>query len=45
MNLFQMIALSPATGDNSPQKNIVVYCILGVAVVAAVVLGLLGKKK
>lgn len=44
MNLLTI--LSPATGDNSPQRNIIVYCILGVAAVAALVLGLWkGKKK
>ena len=46
MNLFSLIALSPATGDTSPQKNIIVYVILGVAAVAALVLGFWkGKKK
>lgn len=46
MNLLNLLALSPATGDDSPQKNIVVFIILGVAVVAALVLGLWkGKDK
>ena len=46
MNLLTLLTLSPATGDISPQKNIIVYCILGVAAVAALVLGLWkGKKK
>ena len=40
MNLLNLLALSPATGDDSPQKNIIVYIILGVAAVAAGVLGL-----
>ena len=44
MNLLAI--LSPATGDNSPQRNILVYCIRGAAGVAALVLGLWkGKKK
>ena len=45
MNILHLLALSPATGDTSPQKNIIVYCILGVAVVAALALGLMGKGK
>ena len=45
MNILHLLVLSPATGDNSPQKNIIVYCILGVAVVAALVLGLWKRKK
>lgn len=40
MNLLHLLALSPMTGDDSPQRNIIVYVILGVAAVAAVVLGL-----
>ena len=45
MNLLHLLALSPATGDNSPQRNIVVFIILGVAAVSAVVLGLWKGKK
>lgn len=46
MNLLHLLALSPATGDDSPQKNAIVLVILGVAFVAAIVLGLFsGKKK
>lgn len=46
MNLLHLLALSPMTGDDSPQRNIIVYVILGVAAVAAVVLGLWkGKDK
>ena len=45
MNLLNLIALSPMTGDTSPQKNIIVYVILGIAVVATVVLGFFGKGK
>lgn len=45
MNLFHLLALSPPTGDDSPQKNIIVYIILGLAVVAALVLGLWKGKK
>ena len=45
MNLLNLIALPPMTGDTSPQKNIIVYVILGIAVVAAVVLGFFGKGK
>lgn len=38
--------LSPATGDDSPQKNIIVFIILGAAAISAIVLGLWkGKKK
>lgn len=43
MNLLTI--LSPVTGDDSPQKNIIVFVILGVAVVAAAVLGFMGKGK
>lgn len=43
---MNLLTLSPATGDNSPQRNMVVFIILGVAVIAALVLGLWkGKKK
>lgn len=45
MNLLDLIALSPMTGDDSPERNVIVYVILGVAVVAAVVLGFFGKNK
>ena len=46
MNIQQLLALSPATGDDSPQKNAIVLVILGVAFVAAIVLGFFsGKKK
>ncbi|MBR3778894.1 MAG: hypothetical protein IKL13_04130 [Clostridia bacterium] len=45
MNLLDLIALSPMTGDDSPQKNIIVYIILGVALAAALVLGFFGKGK
>ncbi len=45
MNLLNLLTLSPATGDTSPQRNIIVYIILGVAVVAALVLGLWKGKK
>ena len=45
MNLLSLIALSPVTGDDSPQKNIIVYVILGVAAVAALVLGFWKGKK
>lgn len=41
----QLTILSPATGDNSPQRNIIVYCILGASVVAVLVLGLWKGKK
>lgn len=40
MLLSTLLALSPVTGDNSPQRNIIVYLILGVAAAAAVILGL-----
>ena len=43
MNLLTI--LSPMTGDTSPQRNIVVFIILGVAAVAAVVLGLRNKNQ
>ena len=43
MNLLTI--LSPATGDDSPQRNIIVFIILGVAVAAALVLGLWKGKK
>lgn len=39
MNILQFLTLSPTTGDNSPQTNVIVYCILGAAAVAAIVLG------
>ena len=45
MNLLNLLANSPATGDNSPQRNIVVYIILGVAAVSAIVLGMWKGKK
>ncbi|MBO5797272.1 MAG: hypothetical protein J6R77_02875 [Clostridia bacterium] len=46
MNLLPLLALSPATGDDSPQKNTIVLVILGVAFLAAIVLGVFsGKKK
>ena len=45
MTLFQLLSLTPATGDESPQKNIVVFIILGVAAVSALVLGLWKGKK
>ena len=45
MNILHLLALSPVTGDDSPQKNIIVFVILGVAVVAAAVLGFMGKGK
>ena len=45
MNLLNFLAISPATGDNSPQRNIVVYIILGVAAVSAIVLGMWKGKK
>ena len=45
MNLLNLLAISPATGDNSPQRNIVVYIILGVAAVSAIVLGMWKGKK
>ena len=45
MNLLHLLALSPATGDDSPQKNAVVFIILGVALAAALVLGLWKGKK
>ena len=44
MHLLNLLTLSPMTGDNSPQRNIVVYIILGVAAVAAILLGLRNKK-
>lgn len=40
MNLLPLLALSPMTGDDSPQRNVIVFIILGVAVAAALVLGL-----
>ncbi|MBR2319778.1 MAG: hypothetical protein IKA50_03210 [Clostridia bacterium] len=46
MNLLHLLALSPATGDDSPQKNIIVFIILGAAAISAIMLGLWkGKKK
>ena len=45
MTLFQLLSLTPATGDEAPQKNIVVFIILGVAAVSALVLGLWKGKK
>ena len=45
MNLLHLLAMAPATGDDSPQKNIIVYAILGAAVVSALVLGLWKGKK
>ena len=45
MQLLNMLALSPITGDNSPTVNIFVYAILGVALVSAIVLGLWKGKK
>ena len=45
MQLLNMLALSPVTGDNSPTVNVFVYIILGVALVSAVVLGLWKGKK
>ena len=45
MQLLNMLALSPMTGDNSPTVNIFVYAILGVALVSAIVLGLWKGKK
>ena len=45
MNLLNLLALSPATGDDSPQKNVVVFIILGVALAAALVLGLWKGRK
>ena len=45
MNLLQMIALSPATGDNSTITNIFVYIVLGIALISALVLGLWKGKK
>ncbi len=45
MNLLHLLALSPVTGDDSPQRNIVVFIILGVALAAALVLGLWKGKK
>ena len=44
MTLFYLLATSPATGDQSPQKNTVVFLILGIALVATVVLGLFAGK-
>lgn len=46
MNLLPLLTLSPMTGDDSPQRNVIVFIILGVAVAAALVLGLWkGKDK
>ena len=45
MNLLNLLTLSPMTGDNSPQRNIVVCIILGVAAAAAIVLGLRHKSE
>ena len=45
MKLLNLIALSPATGDTSPQKNIVICVILCLAAVAALVLGFRKPKK
>ena len=36
MLLTQLLALSPVTGDHSPTVNVVVYVILGVALVSAI---------
>lgn len=45
MNLLNILAVSPMTGDDSPQRNVIVFIILGVAVAAALVLGLWKGKK
>lgn len=45
MPFTQLPALAPATGDNSPQTNMVVLIILGAAALAALVLGLWRGKK
>ena len=45
MQLLQLLALSPATGDNSPTVNLFVYAILGVALVGAILLGARKGKK
>ena len=45
MNILQLLALSPLTGDNTPAINTAVYVILGLAVVSAIVLGFWKGKK
>ena len=45
MPMLHLLALSPVTGDDSPQKNLVVFIILGAAVVSAIVLGMWKGKK
>ena len=45
MNLLHLLTLSPMTGDDSPQRNIIVYVILGVAALSAVLLGFRKGKK
>ena len=45
MPMLHLLALAPVTGDDSPQKNLVVFIILGIAAAAALVLGLWKGKK
>ena len=45
MDWLNWAMVSPATGDDSPQKNIVVLIILGVALASALVLGMWKDKK
>ena len=45
MYWLNWVMLSPVTGDDSPQKNLVVLIILGVALAFALVLGLWRGKK
>ena len=45
LSLLQTLTLSPATGDNTPTINIIVYIILGLAAVSALVLGFINNKK
>ena len=45
MNLFNLLSVAPPMGDDSPEKNVVVYVILGVAALAVIVLGLWGSRK
>ena len=45
MNLLNALSVAPAMGDTSPEKNVIVYVILGVAALAVIVLGLWGRKK
>ena len=44
MNLLNLLSVAPPMGDTSPEKNVIVYIILGVAALAVIVLGLFGNK-